>query len=54
MTKMQDRILDFLNRFPGRDDDELARVLKISPRQSVNMACRKLQKKGAIRRVKGP
>ena len=32
MTSHRERILDFLGRFPGRDDDELAAALKIAPR----------------------
>jgi hypothetical protein len=49
-----DQILDFVLRFPGRDDDEIARLLKISQRQTVNIVCRKLAERGRIRRAKGP
>ena len=36
------------------DDDELSRRTGISPRQSVNQACRALQREGALERVVGP
>jgi hypothetical protein len=48
-----DQILDFISRFPGRDDDEIARLLKISQRQTVNIICRRLADNGRIRRAKG-
>ena len=54
MTSHRERILDFLGRFPGRDDDELAAALKIAPRQTVNMVCRKLCQEGFLRRQRGP
>ena len=36
------------------DDDELARRLDVSPRQTINQVCRKLAARGALRRVPGP
>ena len=54
MVTQTDQILDFILRFPGRDDDEIARLLKISQRQTVNIVCRKLAERGRIRRAKGP
>lgn len=53
MPTQTDQILDFVCRFPGRDDDEIAKALKVSPRQTVNVICRKLADSGRIRRVKG-
>lgn len=35
MHKHAERILNFLAQFPGRDDDEIARSLAISPRQTI-------------------
>lgn len=52
MATQADQILDFILRFPGRDDDEIARLLKIFPRQTVNMICRKFATTGEIRRAK--
>lgn len=54
MSNQADQILNFIYRFPGRDDDELARLLKISQRQTVNIICRRLAKQGKIRRAVGP
>lgn len=48
-----DRVLDFIQRFPGRDDDEIASDLAISPRQQVNQICRRLEREGRIRRAPG-
>jgi hypothetical protein len=53
MARQQDRILDFVLRFPGRDDDEIARVLSISPRQTVNIICRRLVERGRMQRRVG-
>lgn len=36
------------------DDDELSRRTGITPRQSVNQACRALERDGALERVPGP
>lgn len=54
MTTHADRILEFVRRFPGRDDDEISRSLNISPRQSVNIACRALAQRGYLKRKPGP
>jgi hypothetical protein len=54
MATQSDQILDFILRFPGRDDDEIARLLKISRRQTVNIICRKLLEMGHVRRAKDP
>jgi hypothetical protein len=42
LASQRDRVLDFVARFPGLDDDEIASALKITPRQAVNQICRKL------------
>jgi DNA-binding MarR family transcriptional regulator len=46
-------IIDFITRFPGRDDDEISAALQISPRQTINQICRKLEKAGLIERGRG-
>jgi hypothetical protein len=49
------RVLDFLSKSGrGWDDDELARQLDVSPRQSINQACRKLADQGRLHRYPGP
>jgi len=48
-----DRVLDFIKRSPGRDDDEISAALKITPRQQVNQICHRLRKQGRIRRTIG-
>ena len=53
MPTHADRILDFVGRFPGRDDDEISASLGIRPRQAVNQACRRLAAAGLLRRVRG-
>lgn len=49
----RDLIVDFVNRFPGRDDDEISATLRILPRQSVNQICRRLELAGIIERRLG-
>ncbi|MER8461027.1 MarR family transcriptional regulator [Mesorhizobium sp. M0028] len=44
------RIADFIVRFPGRDDDEISKALKITPRQTVNQVCRALANAGVVER----
>ena len=48
------RIMDLLMQRPGLDDDEIARVLRIEPRQTVNQICRRLAQRGALRRERRP
>lgn len=48
------RIADFIIRFPGRDDDEISKALKITPRQTVNQICRALAKAGMVERRPNP
>lgn len=54
MPSHADRIVDFVSRFPGRDDDEISASLGIKPRQAVNQACRRLAAAGLLRHVRGP
>jgi hypothetical protein len=54
MSTQRDRILEFISRFPGRDDDQIAAALQIAPRQTVNMVCRQLTKEGRMTRRPGP
>lgn len=47
----RDRIIDYLQNNPeGIDDDDLAKVLKLSFRQEANKHCRELEKEGLISR----
>ncbi|MGW8439206.1 hypothetical protein ACWGKS_29020 [Nocardiopsis sp. NPDC055879] len=49
------RILEFLSTSGQRsDDDELARQLDVSSRQSINQVCRKLADEGHLHRYPGP
>lgn len=52
MTQRQE-VIDFISKFPDRDDDEIAKVLKFSQRQTVNIICRKLLAEGLLDRVVG-
>lgn len=54
MPTNADAILAFVTQHPGRDDDEIARALAISPRQTVNQICRSLERQGQVRRAPGP
>lgn len=47
------RVIDFISRFPGKDDDEISSSLSITPRQAINAICRSLAKDGAILRIRG-
>lgn len=53
MPTHRERILQFIASFPGRDDDQIAAALKIEPRQTVNMICRKLSEEALIARQRG-
>jgi hypothetical protein len=53
MASKADQILSFVCQFSGRDDDEIARSLRIPQRQAVNAICRKLEAKGQTRRSIG-
>jgi hypothetical protein len=48
------RVLDELRRSRvALDDDELARRLEVSPRQTINQVCRRLERAGRLRRYVG-
>lgn len=49
-----DRLLAYIRRNPGLDDDQLSRQTGITPRQTVNIAARRLEAQGLIRRSHGP
>jgi hypothetical protein len=48
------RIIELLTRTPGLNDDEIAKVLGIEPRQTVNQICRRLAAIGQLRRERAP
>jgi hypothetical protein len=51
---IQERILEALRRSARPlDDDELAQRLSVSPRQTINQACRRLQQAGRLKRFHG-
>lgn len=49
-----ERFLDYVRRFPGRDDDQASSDLGIRPRQQINQIANKLMAAGRIRRRTGP
>lgn len=53
MATQRQEVIDFIGKFPGRDDDEIATALKFPQRQAVNMICRKLLAEGLLDRVVG-
>jgi hypothetical protein len=54
LANNRERVLDFVSKFPGRDDGEIASALKITPRQTVNQICRRMCDEKIIRRERGP
>jgi hypothetical protein len=53
MADLTDRILSFLRRHPeGADDDELARALNLTRRQTANATCHRMAVEGWITRCK--
>ena len=50
----RDRIIELLSRQPGLDDDEIAMLTGIKPRQQVNQICRHFAKLGKLKRFRGP
>ncbi len=48
------RLLAYVSRNRGLDDDELSRNLDIRPRQAINQAARRLVAQGRLRRARGP
>jgi Winged helix-turn-helix DNA-binding len=54
MPTHKQRILEYLAQHPqGADDDQLAELLAISPRQTVNRMCRELEDDGLVVRMAG-
>jgi len=52
---IKERVLGLVRRSSRPlDDDEIARALGVSPRQSINQACNKLVHERLLRRVNGP
>ena len=49
-----DKFLDYVRKFPGRDDDQASQDLKIRPRQQVNQMANRLQRAGSIKRKISP
>ena len=49
-----DLIIAALQRWPDLDDDELAQRADVSPRQQVNIICRRLEQRGFLERFTGP
>lgn len=48
-----DRFLEYVRRFPGRDDDQASSDLGIKPRQQINQIANRLAAAGKIRRKTG-
>jgi hypothetical protein len=48
-----DLIIEALQRWPALDDDELSRRSGVTPRQQVNLICRRLEQRGILERVAG-
>lgn len=53
MATQRQQVIDFIAKFPDRDDDEIAAALKFSQRQAVNSICRNLMAEGLLDRVAG-
>lgn len=53
MATQRQQVIDFISKFPDRDDDEIAASLKLSQRQTVNLICRKLAAEGLLDRTIG-
>jgi hypothetical protein len=53
MESQADRVVAFVTQFPGKDDDEISRLMDIHPRQTVNQICRSLASAGRIARRPG-
>lgn len=53
MTTIGERILEAIRHAP-LDDDQLARLLGVSPRQSINQTARHLEAQGKLHRYTGP
>ena len=53
MSTNEEILSDAIQKWPGRDDDQLAKLTGISPRQQVNQIANSLESKGKVRRVIG-
>jgi hypothetical protein len=53
LASQRQQIIDFVGKFPDRDDDEIAAALKLPQRQAVNIICRKLMAEGLLDRLVG-
>jgi hypothetical protein len=53
LVTQRQQVVDFIAKFPDRDDDEIAAALKFPQRQVVNMICRRLMAEGLLDRVIG-
>lgn len=53
MATQRQQVIDFIAKFPDRDDDEIAAALKFPQRQTVNIICRKLVAEGLLDRIVG-
>ena len=49
-----DLVLFLLGRFPGLDDDELARLSGLTPARRVKQVCRDLESRELLERKEGP
>ena len=45
-----DRVIEAIRKNPGLDDDQLAKVSDVHPRNQVNQICLKLERGGKVRR----
>jgi hypothetical protein len=53
MDSNTSKLIETLRRWPGLDDDQLSRQSGITPRQTVNQICRRLEAGGQLRRTTG-
>lgn len=53
MATQRQQVINFITKFPDRDDDEITAALKFPQRQTVNIICRKLMAEGLLDRVVG-
>ena len=54
MDNKDDLLLFLLRRFPGLDEDELARLSGLTPARRVKRACRDLESRELLERRAGP
>lgn len=53
MATRRQQVIEFIAKFPDRDDDEIAAALQFPQRQGVNIICRDLIAEGLLDRVVG-